>query len=737
MNSEDITDDKNYTFYNSNIVLPRVSRIKSSERSVFAQENVKPQVINVETKVNLMHDILPNGTHHSSPCLSDKNIKVEHPEKSRFSSPNIRLDTRIDFNEVKLHNGNEALFVPRPPSTDSLSSYPIHRKYNSLKSKNNQKPDQCGCNNKIKHDVNCYSVDTIDINSAEEPYLLSEEAKDKSNQNMIEEYTNYIEKRYKKENSTKEINSSLNKSLSSSDEDEISISSLSDTALSDNDNSKDTPDQSFQPLYSLPRKYNKDNIPINGNTNYPLLNKLVLSNSINPMTQNGCGSLPDLRSINKFQIKRISHVEKNESEAESEPAGQIGYKFRPLPPIPSTLDSSNIYETLNGKSLEVKESPKKKSFREVAKFLTLMPKLTTHSVRSRKSDHHLSDISQYLPERKLKIFIGTWNMKGTKSLPDSLENFLLPMESMYLQDIYVIGTQEGTPFRREWQVRLQETFGPSHVLMQSSNFGVLQLSIFVRRELVWFCSSIEQDTTATRVGHKIKTKGALAMSFNVFGTSFLFLTSHFTSHEGKLQDRINDYNSICQNIQLPYREVKGSEKDVTTRFDRVFWFGDFNFRVKKARSYVDKLIADQNKSTSDFLEELLPCDQLNNLFERRKIFHGFSEAPIKFMPTYKFDVNTSRYDTSSKQRVPSWTDRIVHKSIPTENLQSVCYNSCNSIKVSDHRPVYAIFETIIEPFKSNFTFDGGQFDREVYVEANLRRNAPNGTQEQSHVCTIL
>ena len=38
-------------------------------------------------------------------------------------------------------------------------------------------------------------------------------------------------------------------------------------------------------------------------------------------------------------------------------------------------------------------------------------------------------------------------------------------------------------------MRLQETFGPSHVLMQANNFGVLQMSIFVRRELVWFCSS--------------------------------------------------------------------------------------------------------------------------------------------------------------------------------------------------------------------------------------------------------
>ena len=50
--------------------------------------------------------------------------------------------------------------------------------------------------------------------------------------------------------------------------------------------------------------------------------------------------------------------------------------------------------------------------------------------------------------------------------------------------------------RKEWEIRLQETLGPTHVLMYSGNFGVLQLSIFVRRELVWFCSGAWLFTSA-------------------------------------------------------------------------------------------------------------------------------------------------------------------------------------------------------------------------------------------------
>ena len=42
--------------------------------------------------------------------------------------------------------------------------------------------------------------------------------------------------------------------------------------------------------------------------------------------------------------------------------------------------------------------------------------------------------------------------------------------------------------RREWEVKLQETLGPQHVLFHSAVHGVLYLSIFLRRDLAWFCS---------------------------------------------------------------------------------------------------------------------------------------------------------------------------------------------------------------------------------------------------------
>jgi phosphatidylinositol-bisphosphatase len=42
--------------------------------------------------------------------------------------------------------------------------------------------------------------------------------------------------------------------------------------------------------------------------------------------------------------------------------------------------------------------------------------------------------------------------------------------------------------RKEWEIQIQATLGPSHVLFHSATHGALHLAIFIRRDLIWFCS---------------------------------------------------------------------------------------------------------------------------------------------------------------------------------------------------------------------------------------------------------
>lgn len=125
--------------------------------------------------------------------------------------------------------------------------------------------------------------------------------------------------------------------------------------------------------------------------------------------------------------------------------------------------------------------------------------------------------------------------------------------------------------------------------------------------------------------------------------------------------------------------------DVTTRFDQIFWFGDFNFRLSKARVDVDAIISGimgedmgplfehdqlsnvmkdgmltsfelQSRAKSEYIQFVVVIAILA-LFCQGSIFEGFQEAPIHFLPTYKFDIGCDIYDSTSKQRTPSYTVR--------------------------------------------------------------------------------
>ncbi|XP_068105224.1 phosphatidylinositol polyphosphate 5-phosphatase type IV [Hyperolius riggenbachi] len=355
------------------------------------------------------------------------------------------------------------------------------------------------------------------------------------------------------------------------------------------------------------------------------------------------------------------------------------------------------------------------------------------------------ELDRYFPDRRMGVYIATWNMQGRKELPDRLDDLLLPSDDDFAQDMYVVGVQEGSPDRREWEVRLQETLGPHYVLLHSSAHGVLYMSIFLRRDLIWFCSEVESATVTTRIVSQIKTKGALAVSFTFFGTSFLFITSHFTSGDGKVKERIQDYEKIVQGLPLPQTNpdtnpFRSDPADVTTRFDEVFWFGDFNFRLNRKRSDVNGIL--ERRPERD-MSQLLQHDQLMDLLRGGSIFKGFQEPTIQFLPTYKFDIGSDKYDSTTKQRTPSYTDRIVYKSRQQGDIRILKYDSCPLVKTSDHRPVFGLFEVRIRPGRDNIPLAAGLFDRELYllgikrrISQQLQSRQTVKNQKNSAVCAI-
>lgn len=79
----------------------------------------------------------------------------------------------------------------------------------------------------------------------------------------------------------------------------------------------------------------------------------------------------------------------------------------------------------------------------------------------------------------------------------------------------------------------------------------------------------------------------------------------------------------------------------------------------------------------------------------------------------QYDPGTQQFDTSSKQRAPAYTDRILYKykSMPMgirrgsnlanllhpSQVECLAYDSVPSIVTSDHKPVWALFRNPIRP----------------------------------------
>lgn len=82
------------------------------------------------------------------------------------------------------------------------------------------------------------------------------------------------------------------------------------------------------------------------------------------------------------------------------------------------------------------------------------------------------------------------------------------------------------------------------------------------------------------------------------------------------------------------------------------------------------------------------------------VFRGFEEGPLTFAPTYKYDPGTQTFDSSHKQRTPSYTDRILYKCKRNgENgtLECLEYTSVPSVCTSDHKPVWGLYKCSVRP----------------------------------------
>lgn len=127
----------------------------------------------------------------------------------------------------------------------------------------------------------------------------------------------------------------------------------------------------------------------------------------------------------------------------------------------------------------------------------------------------------------------------------------------------------------------------------------------------------------------------------------------------------------------------------------LIWVGDLNYRINLTEAEVKAALQRRD------LRSLSEYDQLNIERSGGRTFHVFDEGDIDFLPTYKYDAGTNRYDTSEKRRAPAWTDRVLWRKARAHlephaedghhsDIRLTSYSSCMDMMMSDHKPVNAI-----------------------------------------------
>ena len=196
------------------------------------------------------------------------------------------------------------------------------------------------------------------------------------------------------------------------------------------------------------------------------------------------------------------------------------------------------------------------------------------------------------------------------------------------------------------------------------------LFVFVLKKHVGSIRDICVSKTKTGFGGTAGNKGGVLLRFIFYNTSICFVCSHFAAHQKEIRQRNEDFRQIYETSEFVGQAVTTLSKIETRFHDYVFWCGDLNYRIDLPNELCRSLIAQQS------WDALLKEDQLCVQRSVSLVFREFSEAPILFPPTYKYNLNEDTYDRSEKCRVPAWTDRILWRkrvkqgNAPQENHKS-------------------------------------------------------------------
>ena len=311
---------------------------------------------------------------------------------------------------------------------------------------------------------------------------------------------------------------------------------------------------------------------------------------------------------------------------------------------------------------------------------------------------------EFTSTHRIPILVGTFNLNGkTTGASEDLSPWLCskPSSGDPDPDIVAVGFQEivelspqqimsTDPDRRHiWEHAVKDTLNNNasrrsqddYVLLRSGQLVGAALMLFVKASVLPSIKNVEGSIKKTGLSGIAGNKGAVAIRLEYGSTTICFVTAHLAAGFANYEERNRDYRTISSGLR--FQRNRGIEDH-----DAIIWLGDFNYRIGLSDERARKLIKDGD------LGALYENDQLNIQMVAGMAFQFYNESKIEFMPTYKYDLGKDEYDTSDKQRIPAWCDRVLWKTNEGGSLKQISYNTA-PLRFSDHRPVHATFECAV------------------------------------------
>ena len=241
------------------------------------------------------------------------------------------------------------------------------------------------------------------------------------------------------------------------------------------------------------------------------------------------------------------------------------------------------------------------------------------------------------------------------------------IERVKNSDIVIIGLQEiiemksrnlGKIIRNSnkrslepWVETLTRCFPDFTVLTYVSMVGLL-LMVLVRKEsLKHFDISIPEIEQIKLGVMNLANKGGIYIKLKVNYDTFGIFNCHLAAgtKSKNFTRRKEDLTRIISYL------------DKQNDLSMSFVMGDMNFRTNTSCESASKLINSYVEATEPnkqrtCIDRLIPADELGMFFKesKNKILREFKEAPITFLPSYKWEIGKPYYDYQNGKKTPSW-----------------------------------------------------------------------------------